>query len=240
MNKVTRTRIVLVALVLMLGVGALLMAPGAGAAKKPPKNVVTACKSEMQEANRVVAHSSELAALLGRQPEAVDAFLGKTSPTDADVQALLNELKSVTQGSIVLVPQLRAAIATHQIQRAQCLKGLGLKEAQVAPPVPTTGALTGFGSGDGAGGTADAPAKPDTITIKDFSFAPEPLTVKAGTTITVSNADGFTHTVTAVKGTFDTGDVAGGGTAQFTVDQPGTYAYFCNTHPSMKGTIQVD
>jgi plastocyanin len=101
-------------------------------------------------------------------------------------------------------------------------------------------ALTGFGSSDSPGAGGAAAAQPNSITIKDFSFAPTPLTAKAGTTITVTNADGTTHTVTAAKGEFDTGDVDGGGTAAITVARPGTYAYFCEIHQYMKGTIHVD
>jgi plastocyanin len=101
-------------------------------------------------------------------------------------------------------------------------------------------ALTGFGSSGDSSGASTAKPLPNTITIKDFSFAPEALTARAGTTITVTNADGTAHTVTAAKGAFDTGELAGGATAQITVDQPGTYAYFCNIHQYMKGTIHVD
>jgi plastocyanin len=101
-------------------------------------------------------------------------------------------------------------------------------------------ALTGFGSGDSANAGSAAAAKPNTITIKNFAFAPQPLTVKAGTTITVTNDDGTAHTVTATKGAFDTGDIDGGATAQLAVDQPGTYSYFCDIHQYMKGTIHVD
>jgi plastocyanin len=99
-------------------------------------------------------------------------------------------------------------------------------------------ALTGFGSG--ASASAGSATKPNTIVIKNFAFAPQPLTVKAGTTITVTNGDDTTHTVTAAKGEFDTGEVDGGTTAQITVDRPGTYAYFCDIHQYMKGTIHVD
>jgi len=101
-------------------------------------------------------------------------------------------------------------------------------------------ALTGFGDGASSSAGSAVAAKPDTITIKDFAFAPQPLTVKAGTTITVTNDDGTAHTVTATKGAFDTGDIDGGATAQITVDRPGSYSYFCDIHQYMKGTIHVD
>jgi plastocyanin len=64
--------------------------------------------------------------------------------------------------------------------------------------------------------------------------------VRAGEPITVTNDDGVVHTVTAVKGEFDTGDVAGGATAEIVVDRPGTYAYYCLIHQYMRGTIDVD
>ena len=101
-------------------------------------------------------------------------------------------------------------------------------------------ALTGFGSGSGPSSASASAAESNTITIKNFAFAPEPLDVKAGTAITVTNVDGVAHTVTATKGGFDTGDLDGGATAQITVDQPGTYSYFCEIHQYMKGTIHVD
>lgn len=99
--------------------------------------------------------------------------------------------------------------------------------------------LTEFGSGDSPGSDSSA-ATPDTITIRDFAFVPSVLDVKAGTTITVTNADGSAHTVTAVKGAFDTGSIAGNASAQIAVDEPGTYAYFCEIHQYMKGMIHVD
>ena len=77
------------------------------------------------------------------------------------------------------------------------------------------------------------------MTIKNFAFSPKTLTVKAGSKVTVKNKDGTTHTFTANKGAFDTGDIDGGSSATITVKKPGTYAYHCNIHNSMKGTIKA-
>ena len=63
--------------------------------------------------------------------------------------------------------------------------------------------------------------------------------MKAGTKITVKNRDGTAHTFTALKGAFDTGDIDGGSSATVTVKKPGTYAYHCNIHNSMKGTVKA-
>jgi plastocyanin len=79
----------------------------------------------------------------------------------------------------------------------------------------------------------------DTIVIQNFDYAPPKLAVAAGTTITVKNADGTAHTVTAKDKSFDTGDVDGGATATITIDRPGTYQYFCDIHNYMTGTIEV-
>jgi plastocyanin len=89
-------------------------------------------------------------------------------------------------------------------------------------------------------GAPAADAGGATISIEDFEFSPEPLRVAAGTTVTVTNLDDAAHTVTAEKqGAFDTGDIDGRGKAEFAVDRPGRYAYFCAIHDYMRGVIEV-
>ena len=102
----------------------------------------------------------------------------------------------------------------------------------------TAALLLIVGTGGIAAG-ATARAKTPAVTIKGFAFAPKTLTVKAGAKIKVSNKDGTAHTFTANKGAFDTGDIDGGSSATVTVKKPGTYAYHCNIHSSMKGTIKA-
>ena len=88
-------------------------------------------------------------------------------------------------------------------------------------------------------GRHDRPPKSPTVSIKNLAFSPKTLTVKAGAKVTVKNKDGTTHTFTANKGAFDTGDIDGGSSATVTVKKPGTYAYHCNIHDFMKGTIKA-
>lgn len=88
-------------------------------------------------------------------------------------------------------------------------------------------------------GASTPRAKSAAVTIKGFAFSPKSLKVKAGAKVKVSNEDGTTHTFTANKGAFDTGDIDGGSSATVTVKKPGTYAYHCNIHSSMKGTIKA-
>lgn len=89
------------------------------------------------------------------------------------------------------------------------------------------------------GATSGSPTAPDTVVIRDFTFAPKPLTVKAGSTIMILNDDNTTHTFTADNGAFDTGDVGGGERGRVTIDRAGTYPYHCAIHPFMTGTARV-
>jgi plastocyanin len=90
-----------------------------------------------------------------------------------------------------------------------------------------------------AGAAVPAKAKAGTVTIKNFKFSPTPLKVKAGTKVTVKNADSATHTFTADKGAFNTGDIESGSSDRVTIKKPGTYAYHCQIHDFMKGTIKA-
>src|SRR6266446_2766717 len=64
---------------------------------------------------------------------------------------------------------------------------------------------TSDSGGGGQSGTA--------ISIKNFAFSPNPIAVKAGTTLTVTNGDGTKHTLTADDKNFDTGELDGGAKA---------------------------
>jgi plastocyanin len=88
--------------------------------------------------------------------------------------------------------------------------------------------------------TRAAPAAKNMIVIKNFSFAPMDLTVAPGTKVTVKNEDAATHTLSASKKQFDTGDITQGATRTFTAPTtPGTYTYICNIHQYMQGTLTV-
>ncbi|MGH9063138.1 MAG: cupredoxin domain-containing protein [Acidimicrobiales bacterium] len=81
------------------------------------------------------------------------------------------------------------------------------------------------------------------ITITNYKFHPQTLTVSPGATVTVRNMDTPTHTVTADAPhakLFNTGDVGPGQTKTFKAPtQPGKYPYHCEVHPFMHGTLDV-
>jgi amicyanin len=81
------------------------------------------------------------------------------------------------------------------------------------------------------------------VTISDFKFQPETITVKKGTTVTWTNQDTVAHNV-ASDADSPKGGLAGpllnqGETYSFTFNDVGTYRYHCDPHPFMKGTVEV-
>lgn len=99
------------------------------------------------------------------------------------------------------------------------------------------------GCGDGAEPASDPePSTTSTapaVEIVDFKFEPETTEVKPGTEVTWENADKAAHTASAADGSFDTGTIDQGESGSATLTAPGTYAYICEFHPFMKGTIEV-
>ena len=83
-------------------------------------------------------------------------------------------------------------------------------------------------------------AEEATISIDNFTFAPERLTLRAGTTVTWRNADDIPHTVTSSARLFKSSALDTDDTYSFTFTEPGTYEYFCSLHPRMTGTIVVE
>ena len=83
------------------------------------------------------------------------------------------------------------------------------------------------------------------VAVKQFQFMPAELVVTAGTEVTWTNEDDILHTATsgATPGTSDgqfDGPMEGKGKSfSHTFGQPGRFAYFCNRHNSMTGTVVV-
>ena len=111
------------------------------------------------------------------------------------------------------------------------IAGVLLLGAYISAPASKGGA-TGQSSGSTATGTH--------ITISNFMFSPMALTVSPGATISVTNKDSATHTLTATDGQFNTADVTQNQTKTFKAPmQAGTYHYICNIHQYMMASITV-
>lgn len=90
----------------------------------------------------------------------------------------------------------------------------------------------------GAAPRAHAAGDPG-VTISDFQFGPNTITVQVGQAITWANSGPSAHTATARDGSFDTGLLRKGASASHTFTQAGTFTYFCRIHPFMHGTVIV-
>ena len=84
-------------------------------------------------------------------------------------------------------------------------------------------------------GTVSGPAVP----IYNASFATPHLDVLAGDTVTWHNDSLRAHNVNADDGSFASPRLLMSGTFDHRFDTPGTVAYFCQLHPTMRGDVAV-
>jgi plastocyanin len=106
------------------------------------------------------------------------------------------------------------------------------------------------------GSSAPSHAQGASVEIDTFMFGPKKLSVAVGDTVTWTNHDAITHTVTSgtrdydphdsgkvvathKTGTFDKQLDGKGATATATFNQAGTYHYFCDRHPGMEADVDV-
>ena len=90
-------------------------------------------------------------------------------------------------------------------------------------------------TGDVAGSTV--------IVIRDFSFEPSSVRIKAGTSVTWLNCtvpDEPAHTTTADQGRWNSPLLSEGETFTERFDAPGAFSYHCEPHPFMTGVVEVD
>jgi plastocyanin len=78
------------------------------------------------------------------------------------------------------------------------------------------------------------------VTIDNFTFAPQRVTVKAGTTVTWINDDDTPHTVASSSKFFKSKTLDTEDRFSFKFTTPGSYEYFCSLHPHMTGAIVVE
>ncbi len=87
--------------------------------------------------------------------------------------------------------------------------------------------------------TAEEEVKAATVTIDNFTFSPETLTIKPGTKVTFLNRDDIPHTVVAVDKAFKSKALDTDDSYEFVFTTAGVFDYFCGLHPHMKAKIIV-
>ena len=103
--------------------------------------------------------------------------------------------------------------------------------------------IAAFVAGCSSGGVSASPVATDKVDLPaSYRFAPAAITVPAGTTVTWTNDDHFTHSVQFLDGGLPSEPqvMEPGKATTFTFATPGTYRYQCHLHPqNMKGTVVV-
>jgi plastocyanin len=95
-------------------------------------------------------------------------------------------------------------------------------------------------SGCSAGAAASPVATNKVDLPKSYRFEPEVITVPAGTEVTWTNHDEFTHSVRLLDDGGDVMQMAPGESVSFTFDKVGTHRYDCSFHPhDMHGSVIV-
>ncbi|HEV2147516.1 MAG TPA: cupredoxin family copper-binding protein [Longimicrobiaceae bacterium] len=79
-----------------------------------------------------------------------------------------------------------------------------------------------------------------TVQIRNFAFGGGEIRVSRGTRVTWVNCDTEAHTSTSDASGWDSGLLVPKATYSRTFDQAGRFAYHCEPHPFMKGTVVVE
>lgn len=95
-----------------------------------------------------------------------------------------------------------------------------------------------------AGSSASSPVATSAVDLPpSYRFDPPDIAVGAGTTVTWTNDDHFTHSVQFLDGGLPTDPLVmdPGAGATFTFATPGVYHYQCHLHPqNMRGSVTVN
>jgi plastocyanin len=115
-----------------------------------------------------------------------------------------------------------------------------MKRHWLMPALSAASAFLTLACGSDSGGTSNNPPPAGDVLVQNDRFSPTTFSVTAGSTVTWAwDSDGRTHTVTSDDGSSFNSNQKSSGTFQHTFATAGTFAYHCEIHPSMVGTITV-
>jgi plastocyanin len=122
---------------------------------------------------------------------------------------------------------------TFRLALLTALLGISMACGSSSPSTPTP-TPTPSPSGPGA---ASIVAGASLLTTT--AYAPNPITVAVGGTVTWTNNDSTTHTSVSNSNAWNSGPIAPGGTFKMTFASAGSFPYHCSIHPGMVGTVTV-
>lgn len=145
-----------------------------------------------------------------------------------------------------LKPLLTAALVALSLGLVACGGG-GSDSTSSAPETTPPASESGEGEANSPGdvetGSEPAPSgeasKSEKVDIVEFTYQPDPVTVQVDGKVIWQNQDTAPHTATADDGSWDTGTIEKGKIGSATFKEAGTFTYFCEIHPTMKGTVEV-
>jgi plastocyanin len=142
------------------------------------------------------------------------------------------------------MPSIRTTLSLALAAFALAVAGCGSDDSTTT--TTEAGEESGAQSSPGKGNadtSAPAPsgdvARSEKVSIVEFAYDPDPVTVEEGGKVIWVNRDSAPHTATADDGSFDTGTIEQDKLKSESFKQPGTYTYFCTIHPDMHGTVEV-
>lgn len=77
------------------------------------------------------------------------------------------------------------------------------------------------------------------VEIRGFAFSPAATSIPTGDAVSWTNFDGVGHTVTSDTPAFNSGTLGRNSSYTLFFLAPGTFAYHCAIHPTMRGSVTV-
>ena len=118
-----------------------------------------------------------------------------------------------------------------------------MRPPRMSPLVLAVCCGVGLAACSGASGSTPAkPVGPNHVSVANFAYSPESLSVHVGDTVTWDfHQPDAPHNVVSGSGAdqFNSGAPQGRGHFDHQFTQAGTYHYICTVHPNMKGTVTV-
>jgi len=137
----------------------------------------------------------------------------------------------------------KALLAAALLALSLALAACGDSDDDTSGSATTTETTTEEGATTEESGSSPAPsgeaARSEKVKIVEFTYQPDPVVVQTGGKVIWQNEDAAPHTATADDGSFDTGTIEQGKIGSETFKETGSYPYFCEIHPDMRGTVEV-